>query len=223
MISIISVTWNSYDWLKILLESIDLYTTLEHEVIIVDNTVISQKVDNVKHIVNNKNIGHGEGLNLGIKHASYPYILFLDVDCHILCRNWENQFLELMNSYDVIGGKGVPQKPIRPACMFLKSEIAQKYDFSATPGYRGIRGGIEGYDVAIKAYHQMLQDNIKIKLIDSIPSRYNTISGEEWCIKTPIVYHNWHGTHLKERQVDFVDDLLENKQKLFNQIPWRVL
>ncbi len=226
MISIVTVTWNSYDWLGILLESINLYTKIDHEIIVVDNSSKPEPIKNVKHIVNKENIGHGEGLNLGIKHASYPFILILDVDCHILCHNWENQFLELINDYDVIGGMGVPRKPIRPACMFLKSEIAQKYDLSATPGYAGIRGDVPGFDVAIQAYYKMLDDNIKIKLIESIPSRYQTISGEEWCLKTPVVYHHWSGPsmHLECRKNDYFGQSLENnKQKLFNQIPWRIL
>lgn len=211
MISVISVNWKAYDFASVLAESLDLYTTNEYELIIIDNT--------------QNNVGHGEGLMCGVEQVTHPYTVFLDVDTHVLINGWDEYFLQLMHDYDVVGGKGVPQKPIRPACMFMKTHIAKKYDWTATPGYQGHRVTPNGYDVAIRAYHQMNLANVRIKLIESIPSRYKTCNGEEFIIDgTPVVYHHWHGTHLKERSVDFPDiDLFADKELLFRQIPWRML
>lgn len=225
-ISIISVNWNSYDFAQILIESIEAYTTCKYEIIIIDNSLCKQelKYNSVKVLPQNKNIGHGAGLNLGLKHAQAKYSMFLDIDCHILKRGWDQKFLKAIEEYDVIGGKGVPEKPIRPACMMLKTTTGLLYDFRDTPGYKGHRITPEGYDVAVEAYYKMQSYGAKIKLIDSIKSRYKTLNGEEWCIdEEPLVYHHWHGSHLKERQVDFKENLLEDKQKLFNQIVWRTL
>lgn len=171
------------------------------------------------------NIGHGEGLNVGSRYAATldnQFVMFLDVDCHFLQPGWEEAFSKLTEKYDVIGGRGVPQKPIRPACMFMKKEFS-KYDWSATPGYKGHRVTPDGFDVAITAYHQMISDGVKIHLIESKPNHYNTLNGEEWCIdETPYVYHHWHGTHLAERTVDFPGkNLFADKDVLFSRIPWR--
>lgn len=226
MISIITCNFNSNDFLELLIESLELYSKLEFELIVIDNS--KKAYQSTKDFVfchkMPSNIGHGAGLNEGVKLTKFDYVMFLDVDAHILCHDWENAFIEMMKNFDVIGGKGVPAKPIRPACMFMKKEFAVKYDWRDTKGYKGVRITPEGFDVAIQAYYQMLQDGIKIKLLEHIPSRYKTVVGEEFCINgNPVCYHHWHGAHIEERQIDFPNcDLIQNKNLLFSQIPWRL-
>lgn len=224
--------------MELLCESLERFSSEKCELIFIENTEDDYRdTDMWRRIANrfsqihelhgvhiHRNIGHGAGLNLGTYLSQSPYTMFLDVDCHILQRGWEEAFISKMNEFDVVAGRGVPQKPIRPACMFMKTDVAKKYDWRDTPNYKGHRITPEGFDVAIKAYKSMVDDGVKISLIDSHPSRYNTISGEEWCIDDiPYVYHHWHGAHLQERQIDFPDqDLQENKASLFRQIPWRL-
>jgi GT2 family glycosyltransferase len=52
-------------------------------------------LNNLKQIINYENVGHGEGLNQGIKEAAFDFVLFLDVDCHALSHEWEKPFFEL--------------------------------------------------------------------------------------------------------------------------------
>lgn len=230
MISLVTVNFNSYDWLDILIESLSIYSTLPYELIVVDFSDEKRilNIPNVRHFRLPENRGHGEGLNYACKNTRfatdhYDYVMFLDIDCHILQKGWEEAFLGLMKDYDVVGGKGVPEKPIRPACMFMKRNIAFINNWSATPGYMGHRVTPDGYDTAIKAYHEMIRDKVPMKLLESCPNRYGTLNGEEWMVDgTPYVYHHWHGSHLKERQIDFPnDDLLADKKKLFDSVPWR--
>lgn len=149
--------------------------------------------------------------------------MFLDVDVHMLQYQWEEPFVTHMAQYDVIGAKGVPEKPIRPACMFMKRDVAVRHDWQPTPGYKGHRVTPDGYDVAIAAYHNMVKEGTKIAFMGSYPNRYGTLTGEEWGIEgEPLVYHHWHGSHLAERQVDFDTNLETEKEKLFSQIPWRL-
>jgi hypothetical protein len=128
-----------------------------------------------------------------------------------------------MEEYDLIGGRGVPAKPIRPACMFMKKHL-ERYDWRDTADYKGHRITPEGYDVAILAYHQICADQHRVGFLEARQNRYGTLNGEEWCIDgVPLVYHHWHGSHLKERSVDFPGrDLFADKTKLFAQIPWRL-
>ena len=226
MISIVVVNWNSDDFITLMLESLFLYTKFffhPYELIVVDNSTNPKRYDGCKHIINNANLGHGEGLNIGSREASGDYVMFLDADCHFINRGWEDAFLTLMKTVDVVGGKGVPVKPIRPACMFMKAHIAKKYDWRASPGYKGHRVTPDGTDVAIAAYRQMIQDEVPIQLIESQKNRYGTLNGEEWCIDgVPYIYHHWHGAHLAERQVDFPNnDLQEDKALLFRSVFWR--
>ena len=225
MISIITVSWNSYDFLYLLIESLALYSRLPYELIVIDNSTNKQSIRkvHVKQFHMSENIGHGPGLNQGVKMASFPFVMLLDVDTHILGHNWEDPFIKKMEEFDVIGGRGVSVKPIRPACMFMKKEFAH-YDWRSTDGYKGHRITPEGTDVAIRAYYQMIEDGVKIGFLEHGPNRYGTHTGEEWMIDNkPLVYHHWSGTWLAKRQEDFPDvDLFKEKQKLFSSIPWRM-
>jgi len=225
MISIVTVNFNSYDFLDLLIESLERYSSLPYELIVIDNSTIKQQIsrDNVSQHQMPKNIGHGEGLNRGAKLAKFDFVMFLDVDAHILCHHWENPFLDMMTQFDVIGGRGVPAKPIRPACMFMKKEFST-YDWKPSDGYKGHRVTPEGTDVAIRAFYQMQTEGVKIGFLEGTKSRYGTYTGEEWCIGgKPLVYHHWHGSHLVERQVDFTVDLQAEKKKLFESVIWRTL
>ena len=226
-LSIVTVNWNAYDFARILIESVAYYTNIKYEIIIVDNSTKKENLNyaNVITLPQSSNIGHGAGLNLGIQTASSPYTLFLDIDCHILQRNWHTLLFQQMDGYQVLGGKGVKVKPIRPACMLLDTELGKQYDFRSTPNYKGHRVTPEGFDVAIQAYHQMIKNGVKIRFLESKhPNRYGTMNGEEWCVNNiPLIYHHWHGSHLKERQIDFEKDLLADKNKLFSQLYWRKL
>lgn len=214
-----------------MIESLQRYSIMPYELIVIDNSDKRLKVNenNVYQFFMSKNIGHGEGLNKGILKACemFPknaFYMLLDVDSHILCHNWENKFINSMRKYDVIGGRGPASKPIRPACMFMKKNIAQRFDWSASEGYQGNRVTPGGFDVAIKAYHLMLQQDVKIGFLESQKNRFGTINGEEWCIdEKPLVYHHWHGSSLEIRKPDFPDiDLEADKVKLFERVPWRI-
>jgi glycosyltransferase involved in cell wall biosynthesis len=210
-LSIITVNWRAEDFLRLLQESIERFTTCSFEVVVIDNS--------------QENRGHGEGLVEGSKLAKGRFSMFVDVDCHFLHHGWNDLLLPLAEEYDVVGGQGVPEKPIRPACMVMKTEIAQSYDWRATPEYKGHRVTPEGFDVAVGAYHHLLDEGKRILLLDHRRNRYGTLNGEEFLVKeTPFLYHHWHGSHLQERGVDFPNvDLFADKDLLFRSIPWRIL
>lgn len=230
MISIITVNYNSYDFVGLLIESLYLFAEVPYELIVIDNSEVKQRLEHphVHQFFMPTNVGHGRGLNHGVVKSyemfpENPFLMFLDCDCHFLRPKWESAFLGMMKNYDIIGGKGPPSKPIRPACMFMKKELGQ-YDWADSLGYRGNRKTPGGYDVAIKAYYKIMADNFKIGFLTSQKNRYGTLNGEEWCINgEPYVYHHWHGSHLKERQEDFPDnDLIEDKIKLLSSITWHL-
>jgi glycosyltransferase involved in cell wall biosynthesis len=230
MITGIVVNFNSYDFLGLLIESFYLFCQNSYELIVIDNSEQRVRLDHphVTQFFMPRNIGHGKGLNLGVTKAlelfpKHPYLMFLDSDCHLLSPRWEAAFIEQMRTYDIIGGKGPPSKPIRPACIFMKKEMG-RYDWAESEGHKGNRVTPGGYDVAIKAYYKIMADNRKIGFLQAKENRYGTLNGEEWCINgEPFVYHHWHGSTLKERATDFPDnDLMEDKAKLFSKIPWHL-
>lgn len=230
MINIVTVNWNAYDFVGLLIESLHFFSEVPYELIVIDNSDQRNRLEypHVHQFFMPTNIGHGMGLNHGVEKAlqlfpENPFLMFLDCDCHILKHRWEAAFISKMKDYDLIGGKGVASKPIRPACMFMRRELG-RHDWAETPGFRGNRVTPGGYDVAIKAYYKIMADDYRIGFLTAQKNRYGTLNGEEWCIDgVPYVYHHWHGSHLKERQEDFPDhDLIADRDKLLSSIPWHL-
>lgn len=221
MISYVVVNYNSYDFLNLLLKSISKFSSIDHEVIVIDNSFEKKTLEvnsNVFFYYQNYNIGHGEGLNLGITKATKKYILLLDVDCHFLYPNFDK--LLICQKEDIITVPGTIKKPIRPAFLFSKKELIENYDFNSSLNYKGNRITPDGYDVGILAYYKMLEENRTFFWMNKKKNRYKTLNGEEYCINDiSIVYHHWHGSHLKERQIDFPNDnLIEDKEKFMTKI-----
>jgi glycosyltransferase involved in cell wall biosynthesis len=230
MITIVTVNWNAYDFVDLLIESLRVFSHAAHELIVIDNSDRPQTIDrpHVTQFQMPTNIGHGRGLNHGVVKAldlfpKNPFLMFLDCDCHFLKPGWEAAFVGKMKEFDIVGGKGVPSKPIRPACMFMRRAVP-RHDWADSHGYKGNRLTPEGYDVAIKAYYKIMAGNGRIGFLQPAANRYGTLNGEEWQVGgESYVYHHWHGTHLPERQADFPNaDLAADKAKLFASIPWRL-
>jgi glycosyltransferase involved in cell wall biosynthesis len=230
MISIITVNFNAYDFLDLMIESLERYSSLPHNLIVIDNSEIKKSVDrnNVHQFHMPINIGHGRGLNHGVVkiYSLFPetlFIMFLDIDCHVLTHRWEEPFIKSMRDNDIVCGRGVPAKPLRPSCVFMKKDLA-RHDWTATENYQGHRITPAGYDVGIKAYYAIKAEGLRVGFLESRPNRYKTLNGEEWCMEgVPLVYHHWHGSHLKERQKDRPEqDLFADKAMLFSKIPWRL-
>lgn len=237
MISILSVNYNSYDWATLLIESAKRFSKLNNKIVIVENTRSNiQNIPYSKTIFNPGETTHGEGINLGLKHIDTEYVLILDIDCHFIAYGWELILINTLkgetsqsqiNSFFCVSVPGPAEKPLRPACVFMRAEDALHYDWRATPGYKGHRITPTGFDVGIQAYRQMVKQNKSIYWMTPSQcgkNRYGTITGEEYSINSlPMIYHHWHGTHLKERnKVDYKDiDLLKEKELLFKMISWR--
>lgn len=230
MITVVTVNWNAYDFTGLLAQSLDRFTEVPYALVVVDNSDARQRLEGPRlhQFFMPNNVGHGHGLNWGVRKAAelypdHPFLMFLDCDCHVLRNRWEVPFLNHMKHFDLLGGKGPPSKPIRPACLFMRKKLGG-HDWCGDAGFNGNRATPGGYDVAIKAYYKIMADNYRIGFLASAANRYGTANGEEWCLDgVPLVYHHWHGSHLAARQPDYpAVDLEADRRHLFSQIPWRL-
>src|ERR1051326_3391797 len=109
MISVLTVNYNAPEFIEILLTSIR--NTCDHlpPVIIVDNSQFISKIssywyNNLRIFNQKRNIGHGEGINVGLKEAKTEYVLILDSDRHFVESHWSELLLHEIE--DVIVAKG---------------------------------------------------------------------------------------------------------------------
>ena len=231
MISVVTVSFNSDDFALLLIESLERFSSDPYELVLVDNsytmTEIHRNHKNVRYFRGETDHSHGSGINIGVMLSQGNFVLILDNDCHLLAKGYEAQFLHGLGDHHCLTVQGPPEKPIRPACLFMRRDHALAYDWRATPGYKGHRITPEGFDVGIAAYNSMIEHGHSIRYMTSnrdagLPNRYGTANGEEYGLDVPLVYHHWHGTHLDYRQRDYPNvDLASDKKKLFLGIPWR--
>jgi hypothetical protein len=91
-LSIVFVNWNSTDYLRECIASIYTYAReVKFEIIVVDNASPQRDVDGLKEqfpgailIKNPENLGFARANNLGFKHCSGRYVLFLNPDTQLM-------------------------------------------------------------------------------------------------------------------------------------------
>lgn len=100
LVSIIILNYNGEKFLENCIESIFKETKQKFELIIVDNNSpdksgekISKKYESCKFILNEKNVGVSEGLNIGIRNSNGTHIVLLNNDL-IVAPKWLDYLFE---------------------------------------------------------------------------------------------------------------------------------
>jgi len=104
--SIIILNYNGENFLEDCINSIKEYTTGNYEIIVVDNASpdnsgrkIVSKYPECKFILNERNVGVPEGLNIGIKNSSGEFIILMNNDVKVT-KGWLEKFF---NAYKIHG------------------------------------------------------------------------------------------------------------------------
>lgn len=107
-VSIIFVNWNSVDYLREAIASIGDHTRdIEFEIIVVDNAslagdadVIEREFPHINLIRSRENLGFAGANNLGFKHSSGKYVLFLNPDTRLITPAINHMFMSLQSLPD---------------------------------------------------------------------------------------------------------------------------
>ncbi len=111
LVSIILVTFNGMEVTKNCIESIQKYTKIPYEVIVVDNGSTDGTLDylsNLKNIIvfqNKENLGFAAANNIGIKHSNGDYVLLLNNDT-IVTKGWLRGLVRAINLAPEVGLTG---------------------------------------------------------------------------------------------------------------------
>lgn len=110
LVSVIIVNWNGKHFLKECLTSLYNQNYKNIEVIFVDNNSKDGSVEYVREsfpktkiIINKENLGFAEGNNVGYKHATGDYILFLNNDTKVT-KNFILELVKVLKGDKKIGG-----------------------------------------------------------------------------------------------------------------------
>ena len=229
-ISVVTACWYAEDWLEVLIDSVfkNAKNPKDIEIVAVDSSKSLKKedTDNVKIIRPEEKLRHGDGLDLGIRKASYDTILVLDVDAHIVMKDWDlhiPDFTSEIKLYCACDARKL--KPARPLAMFFNRRTFIDNDISFRP--RKLEG--VKFDVGVHAYFRVLTE-YGDKSVICMPyqkTEYEDVFGTEYRLDGKrFVYHNWYGTRFYngkgERAYEKVDSLdwetfKTKKDNLFEQ------
>ena len=226
-VSIISAAVDSPEWGELLVKSVRKFTSVNHEIIIIDNGSLPENLEwlekqkDVNLIKLSKNIGHGGAMDLGTELAESEYVCFLDIDSHIQRKGWDDDLLELYNSdplIRLIGVIGPEHKPLHPPLFFYKRNFISENNISFKYLPR------LSTDTAQKAYWDILNLGFKVERLNKGTKIYNTIGDEVHLKKKSTIFHMWYGTRFCENrpertktQLDgyTLEEHLKNKKQLF--------
>lgn len=102
IVSIITVNYNTEEWIRLLLDSVKKYTSVSYEIIITDNSNSLPESDEYKRLSGCTPPRHWLGITKAIKEAKGAYILLLDADSHIMRHDWDKDAIELFNEEEKI-------------------------------------------------------------------------------------------------------------------------
>lgn len=252
IISIVAVNWHAKDFTELLIDSAIKTTKNEAEIIIIDNSknlepdcfgdkyLTQEKRGQILDIIVDQpkeNLGHGRGVDLAIKeHAQGKYILALDIDSHLLLKDWDEKLIDVYQRgrgetrdfhngrLRLIGAEGSLLKPMRPLFMFFERKFFLANGMSFAPREcDGVK-----FDVGIHFYFKTLSLGKSVEFLKWSKSNFKDVWGEEYTLDgLPVVFHHWYATRWfnakGEKAHDEIDgrkyeDYLKSKENLFKQI-----
>lgn len=234
-LSIISVNIDSPEWSKLLIKSVQKFTTTSREIIIVDNGSLDSnltwlkeqaELGNIRLLEQGSNLGHGPAMDIGTRCALSRFVCVLDIDCHIMRHGWDTDLFDLYHSdpkIRLIGKRGPDHKPLHPPFFFYERQFILENDisFEHIPGV--------STDTAQKAYWDILDLGYKVERIEGGPRAfekvYPGINGQEINLAGKATFfHKWRGTRYNENNplkrktvLDgiTISEYLEEKGRLF--------
>ena len=138
-VAIVVVTCDAYDFARICLESVEKYSTMPHEIIVVDNcsgeplrSYLKQKAG-VSVIFNDENRLWCEGCNQGIREVrDATHVLLLNSDTEVRRADWLQRMVNVAQSSARIGIVGTAADRVRiwptfggadGQCMLIKKQL----------------------------------------------------------------------------------------------------
>lgn len=208
-ISIIAVNYHANDFRDMLIDSIEKNKSKEAdiEIIIIDNSV--------------NNRGHWAGLEAGINQAQGNYIMVLDIDSHILMKDFDIKVLEYFknNKFNLLFGEGGLMKPARPCVGFFR----KKWFLDNKMSFKPVQFECLKFDVGVYMYHKAVHTGSKVGFFPYQKSTYKSVWGNNFSLNgEPFIYHHWYGTRfwpVTRLEVDgrSREQFLKTKASLFAQ------
>ena len=214
LLSIATANYGSPLWIELFIKSVRRFTTIEHELVVIDNgsgpgdLVWLRAQRDIRLIENPDNSGlSGGAMDQITELADGRYICFMDSDAHFQREGWENDVLALYHKDPqtrLVCKEGPISigRPVHPPLFFYERDFFREHGLS----FRYQKGVPHSTDVAQKVYWDILDLGYKVELFKRGDHIYGPavagidgqLGGNEiWFGGKPTIYHHFYGSRLR--------------------------
>lgn len=229
LISIVAAGVNSPDWAELFVKAVGKFSTLPHEIIIIDNGSLDhnlgwlrQRMD-IRLVENGHNLGHGGAMDQGTALALGRYVCVLDIDSFPIRAGWDEALVALYTadfSTRMIGVRGPEHKPFHPPLFFYERDwiLDRKFKFEYQPTIP------RSTDTAQLVYWQIIEAGYRVERLEKGGRLWPDVLGETVLLAgEKMFFHAWYGTRFQEfgnepkRELDgfTLEAHLEDKRRIF--------
>ncbi|MEK6276816.1 MAG: glycosyltransferase [Actinomycetota bacterium] len=197
-VTVVTVNWNSWDHLAVLIDVVRRRSPPETEILVVDNGSGDESRDRLSAhpqasaVLLPVNVGHELALDLGILLCDTEYGVALDVDAFPLHDRWLDELLAPLNRGARISGARLNREYVHPCCWAMRTArfVEQAHSFRSyyrprEPG-RDASGDVGEVMSAREAPHLHFFEVTSQRG----PGDVGTVFGD-------LVYHNFYATRFR--------------------------
>jgi glycosyltransferase involved in cell wall biosynthesis len=208
-VTIVTVTWNSTDYLLVLLRLVRRWTTGNFGITVVDNASDDDLAETLRSQPRVRlvrfpfNVGHDLALDTGFLLAETEYVVALDVDAFPLRGDWLETLLAPLSAGYEISGARLNREYVHPCCLAMRTArfVERKHSFRShyLPAAEGrTASGDIGEEMSAR-------EAGRLTFFDPTSQRG---PGDVGTVFGDIVYHNFYSTRFRTAPRGILDGVV---------------
>jgi hypothetical protein len=194
-VTIVTVNWNSWDYLTVLLDVVRRRSPVGTRILVVDNGSTDgsrrhlRHRDDVETLFLPVNLGHEIALDLGVLSCRTEFFIVLDVDAFPLHNRWTSELLTPLDHGAEVSGARLWRPYVHPCCLAMRTARFVTRGHSFRSDYRprtesAVASGDVGEELSAREAPRLHFFDISSQ---RGPGDIGTVFGD-------LVYHNFYGT-----------------------------
>jgi glycosyltransferase involved in cell wall biosynthesis len=197
-ITVVTVNWNSWEHLSVLIEVVRRRSPAGTEILVVDNASADgsrerlRELDDVRSVRLPRNMGHDFALDLGVLLCDTEYVVALDVDAFPLHERWLDELLAPLAEGTQVSGARLNREYVHPCCWAMRTARFVEQGHSFRADYRPREEGRDASGDVGEAISIREAPAVHFFEVSSQrgPGDVGTVFGD-------VVYHNFYATRFR--------------------------
>jgi glycosyltransferase involved in cell wall biosynthesis len=208
--TVITVNWNSWEHLKVLIDLVRRRSPAGTEILVVDNGSSEARarrprdLPGVRIVLLPLNMGHDFALDLGVLLCDTEFAVTLDVDAFPLHARWLEELEGSLVDGAEVAGARLNREYVHPCCWAMRTERFVREGHSFRSRYRPREEGRDASGDVGEAISAREAPNLRFFDVTSQrgPGDVGTVFGD-------LVYHNFYATRFQGHEAATLDGVVE--------------